>query len=72
MLKYTPYIQEHTEMQRVGAKMAALCTPQEVTQPGISYSEVFCRRCHKGPIYSVFVYLYPFSFRQPRRVLTIL
>ncbi len=28
-------------MQRVGAKMAALCTPQEVTQPGIYYFDFF-------------------------------
>ncbi len=28
-------------MQRAGAKMAALCTPQEVTQPGIYYFEFF-------------------------------
>jgi hypothetical protein len=70
MLNIPFYIQEHTELQRVGAKMAALCTPQEVTQPGIYFLN-FCRRCHKGPIYAVLVYFYLFSFRQPRHVLTI-
>jgi hypothetical protein len=60
LLKYTHYIQERTEMQRAGAKMAALCTPQEVTQPGTHFSFFFkkiffflflcCLCCHKGTI----------------------
>jgi hypothetical protein len=45
-------------MQRAGAKMAALCTPQEVTQPGTHFSFFLksfffflCRLCcHKGTI----------------------
>jgi hypothetical protein len=55
MVKYTPYIQERTELQRVGAKMAALCTPQEVTKPGIYYFEFlfFVVVAIKALLYSV-------------------
>jgi hypothetical protein len=52
LIKYTHFIQERTEMQRAGAKMAALCTPQEVTKPGFYFSFfLVCRLCrHKGTI----------------------
>ncbi len=63
-------------MQRVGAKMAALCSPQEITQPGTFYPEefsIFYVVVAIKALYNLCLFIFNlFSFRQPRRVLTIL